>query len=430
MRKIFATLFLLFAIASASCSKQSNNITTDFDVDNIENEVIIRERLQEEAITQYVSNLTLEQKISQLFLVSVDGTNANLSATTYHVPPGGYILFSRNTVDGEDKIISLIGDTLTYYGTTGEILPYFSIDHEGGIVNRLRGVASQLPSAQDVAIALEVDEAEHLYSLAAMQLKALGIHVNLGPMAEASYASNKDFAGTRSYGTREKTVHYSSAFLNGFREQGIYCVVKHFPGNTNVDPHYFLPVLKGDKETIQKLYVEPFTTLVADDGLLISHVIVPSFDENNPACLSPIVMDELVYNSLNFNGLVFSDDILMDALLEHGYPPEIAMSMALKAGVNVLMISHPAYWNVIPILENLVEDDSELEVLINNSVKKILFAKEQMGLYFYKEVQSSTGDSSLIFESVNVSSLYNIEKQLNDFSHARHLGSEFYNKFW
>ncbi len=387
-------------------------------------------QLEHNAIAQFVSTLNNEQKITQLFLVSVDGTKSHLSATLHETPPGGYVLFSRNTEDGEKNIITLIGDTIEHYSNNNEILPYFSIDQEGGVVNRLRGVSSPLPSAQTVSARLTPSEANELYTYAAMQLEALGIHVNLGPMAEAGYASNMEFTGTRSYGNREQTVLYSQAFLNGFRENGVYCVVKHFPGNTNDDPHYYLPNLKGDKQSILSLYVDPFSTLVSDDGLLMSHVIVPAFDEVNPACLSPIIIDELVKSQLGFDGLLFSDDILMNALLENGYPPDIAISMALKAGVNVLMISHPAYWNIIPIVEDLIIKDASIMSYIDASVFKIIEAKVSMGLYEF--VQSAAEDSNemLLLQKVPIESMYNVENQLNDFYEAKELGDAFYNEHW
>mgnify|MGYP003304038773 CR=1 FL=1 len=62
--------------------------------------------------------------------------------------------------------------------------PYFSVDQEGGLVNRLREVASPLPSAHSIAKFLSVDLATTIYDLAAKQLSALGIHVNLGPVIE------------------------------------------------------------------------------------------------------------------------------------------------------------------------------------------------------------------------------------------------------
>ncbi len=310
------------------------------------------------------------------------------------------------------------------------MLPYFSIDHEGGIVNRLRGVASPLPSAQSVANNLTPGEAQSLYSYSGKQLKALGIHVNLGPMAEAGYSSNMEFTGTRSFGNRENTIEYSRAFLNGFRSEGIYCVVKHFPGNTNDDPHYFLPSLIGDEHIIRTLYVEPFSHLVGSDGLLISHVIVPAFDAKNPACLSPTLIKDLVHDELGFGGLVFSDDILMNALLENGYPPEIAISMALKAGVNVLMISHPAYWNIIPIVEELASDDPLLLSYINTSVEKIINAKVLMGLYEFVPTEIESDNSSLRVQAVSVASMYNVEEQLNSFYGAKELGDNFYATHW
>ena len=170
-----------------------------------------------EAVTKFVNGLTFEQQIGQLFLVCTDGTaidpvtgKDNVGGETCGtVPPGGYIIFRYNCTDDPVQVISLLGNIRTYYETQNQIQPYFSIDHEGGPVNRLSYLASPLPSQQSVAKFLTADLATEMYTYAAMQLHALGFQLNFAPVVEAQRDDNKKFLGLRSYGNLEQTVKYS-----------------------------------------------------------------------------------------------------------------------------------------------------------------------------------------------------------------------------
>ncbi len=420
--KILFPIFLLVLFVLFSCSDANNE-------DEIKEKVLSekekREILENDAIATYVSTLSLEQKIGQLFVVSVDGTSANLSATTHPIPPGGYLLFSRNTKDGAKKIISLTGDTQTYYSELKQVPPYFSIDHEGGLVHRLRDVASPLPSAKTIKNTLPPKLAEEIYYHSAKQLKALGIQVNLGPVAEVLFEYNKDFLDYRSFGDFNDVEKYGRAFIDGFTRGGVYCVLKHFPGNSNDDPHYRLPVLNQDKDTILSSYVKPFQNLVQGNGLLMSHIVVTSYDDETPACLSPIIINELVYGELDYEGLIFTDDILMNALSQNGYPPDVAIEMALLAGVNVLMSSHPAYWNLIDVVIEVANKNPAVLPKIEESVSKIIKQKVSFGLMQFVDVEGT-----LLLESVSVNNIYKPEQQYDDFISARNDGLSLYYQYW
>ncbi|MFI3258135.1 MAG: glycoside hydrolase family 3 N-terminal domain-containing protein, partial [Spirochaetales bacterium] len=361
-----------------------------------------------------------EQKVAQLFLVSVDGTDANLSATAYDIPPGGYMLFSRNTVDGAESIIALTGDTQVAYAEKNEIPPFFAIDHEGGEVNRLRNIATPLPAAQTTATYVSTDLASQLYAYSAKQIAALGIQVNLAPVVESAHSGNNDFLSLRSFGDAEKVEIYANIFIDAFTDNSVYCVLKHFPGNANDDPHITLPILSGEKEKIYSLYIEPFKNLLADNGLLMSHVIVPAFDDTNPACLSPVIIKDIVQDELHFSGLIFSDDMLMGALSENS--PQTAMKSALEAGIHVLMISHPAYWNFMPELVNEAIENPDFALIIDNCVTKILHTKIDMGLFSIEE--DDMGNPVLVGK--DTSELYNPEEQLKDFLNAKEEGDAVY----
>ena len=214
----------LFLLPICSCSARANSDTLKAERDKIE-----------AAFDRLIGSLSLEEKLCQLFIVSVDGTVSSASAISYDIPPGGYILFARNFTGKPEQIIALTDSTRNFYAAQrtqkrteksagkGECLPpFFAIDHEGGEVNRLRGIASPLPSAEAVARLLGPEKAEELYLYAAYQLAALGIHVNFAPVAETAGEHNAAFLGRRSFGSAEQVEVYASAFVRAFNKGGIF----------------------------------------------------------------------------------------------------------------------------------------------------------------------------------------------------------------
>ena len=213
-----------------------------------------------------------------------------------------------------------------------------------------------------VARFLGPEKAEELYLYAAYQLAALGIHVNFAPIAETAGGHNADFLGRRSFGSAEQVKTYASAFVRAFNKGGIFCVLKHFPGNSNEDPHRTLPVLEGSEADIRELYVSPFAFLIsllaetrdfeitaADPfpfaGVLMSHAVVPAFDAENPACFSRAAVTGLLKDELHFDGLIFSDDLYMlDGKL---FSVADCVIKALRSGVHMCMLSRPSYKDIV-----------------------------------------------------------------------------------
>lgn len=434
------------------------------------------EVLRNNPFADFISSMSLEEKICQLFVVGVDGTEAHTSAVMYDIPPGGYILFNRNFTGSAEQIIKLTGDVQTFYAdlrsassepslqcTYGDypavprrIPPFFAIDHEGGEVNRLRGIASPLPSAQSVARFLKPEEAEKLYAYAAEQIAALGIHVNFAPLAETSGPHNSEFLGLRSFGSFEQTKTYAAAFIRSFTKKNVFCVVKHFPGNTNDDPHAVQPVLTGSASEIEQLYFAPFASVLSflplvcyeqssglfpfpSAGVLMSHARVQAFDEKNPACFSPVLIREILQNKLDFNGLIFSDDLYMGALASSEFSPGEAAEKALRAGVHIFMLSCSAYRDFVPGLAAKALSDPDLSILIDEAVAKILRVKLFTGLIKLK-APVRTADSPLdsngfalepvSFEPAPLEKLYNAQNQIRLFNDAKQKGEALYYAHW
>jgi beta-glucosidase-like glycosyl hydrolase len=78
-----------------------------------------------------------------------------------------------------------------------------------------------------------------------LDLKSVGIHYNLAPLADINNNRIIQLLGTVLW-TKQRKVSDLLEYLRGMNDVGILGCLKHFPGhgNTNVDSHLGLPVLK------------------------------------------------------------------------------------------------------------------------------------------------------------------------------------------
>jgi beta-N-acetylhexosaminidase len=264
------------------------------------------------------------------------------------------------------------------------IPPYVAIDHEGGSVNRLRHLI-RLPSARETASSYSPDKAEELYYTQGTFLTSLGIHLNLAPVVEVATDENRTFLGDRSYGGIDQVLIYAKSALDGYGRGGIGTALKHFPGNTNVDPHTGLPLIRASGDMLET-YIEPFRHLLADggaSGVLMSHARVAGYDEGTPACLSRFWVTDMLRGELGFTGLVISDDVYMAALEKNGYPPEKAVVSAVEAGVDVLMISEKRFLPALETLKAKAKGDEDFKRMLDAAVCRVLRFKIERGILAY-----------------------------------------------
>jgi beta-N-acetylhexosaminidase len=382
----------------------------------------------DKALKEYISSMSTEEKLSQFFLVSILETYQQYTDFTDVIPPGGYILFQYNFTGTPEQGVKLTGEIQKHYYEKQKVPPFFAIDHEGGQVNRLRYIASPLASPQSIVSRVNLDTAYKIYHNAGIQLKALGIQINLSPIAEVKGNHNAEFIGYRTFGRLQFVEDYGKTCINAYRDAGIYSVLKHFPGNTNDDPHYGLPVLSNSQEEINSLYIEPFKQLIKTSnpiGVLMSHAIVSSYEDTVPSCFSSIMVNTILKQKLGFSKLVFSDDVLMKALSQNGYSPSVAIEKAIRAGVHIIMVSHHDYEKFIPDLVTLFNKDLEFQAIASDALKVILETKVEMGLMEYV-----LKNGLIVLQPIPIEKRYNTVQQVTQFLEAKEIGQKLYNQYW
>ena len=352
---------------------------------------------RENALKNYVASMALEKKIAQMFIENLEGctsfrsyeTVGAMTGTKDDTPlvAGGYIFFSFNIAPDREQMKIFTQSIHSYCDEYGIIQPYLCIDQEGGWVSRLKKLNPRLLSNEAVAKNYNIKETYQIYREQAEGMKELGFDMNLAPVVEVCTEDNEKFLDGRSFGNLKQVTDYGRACINAYENNGIATVLKHFPGNTNTDPHTGLPEIALSKSELEQS-IESFRLLVQYNpaAVLMSHARTNAIDEGVPACLSKVWVTDILRNQFGYKGLIFSDDIFMGALADNGYPPETAVVRAVEAGIDCIMISEKRFASAGKVLYQRALQDEAFARKIDEAVFRILKYKIEAGLLDGKKI--------------------------------------------
>lgn len=330
------------------------------------------------AVSKISAEESLKNKIAQLFIINLEGSEKFIPVED--CVPGGYLLFSYNIAHSPKEIMIFTSSIKNYYKNRNSPAPYLAIDQEGGTVNRLRGISGPLPSPKRVVECLTPAVAKELYTQQAIQMKLLGFDMNIAPVVEVLTKDNENFLLDRSYGTLNNVTTYAAIAVKSFEDNGISTIIKHFPGNTNSDPHNSKASITYTQSKLNDI-TAPFNSLLKSNptGVLMSSIIAQPID-NIPACLSSKWVDLIYQNNaqLQNNLLIFSDDIFMASFQKAGFTPLSAAICAIKAGVTCIMSSEKRINSLVSQIENAAQSDNELKNAIDENYKKVINYKNSL----------------------------------------------------
>lgn len=399
MKEKFGVILGLILLLTSCTDKQTKKeIKAHASAAEIQNYIKQIQKENEAVLDRYVNAMPLEQKIAQMFIENLEGcttfrsyeTVGAMTGTKDDTPliAGGYIFFSYNVADSREQMQDYIKSIRQYCNLYSNLQPYLCVDQEGGWVSRLKKLNPKLPSNEMVAKDYDIIGAYRLYGEQAAGMKSLGFDMNLAPVVEVCTEDNKEFLDGRSFGNLEQVTEYGRACINAYENSGIATVLKHFPGNTNTDPHTGLPEIMLSKSELEKS-IEPFRALVKYEPavVLMSHARTSAVDAGVPACLSKVWVSDILRNQYGYKGLIFSDDIFMGALADNGYPQELAAIRAVEAGVDCIMISEKRFAKAGKVLYQRAKEDTAFEQKINEAVKRILKYKIEAGLFDEQKIR-------------------------------------------
>jgi beta-N-acetylhexosaminidase len=344
-----------------------------------------------------LQRLTLRQKVGQMIMPWVMGD------------------FSPEGSESFDRIARLIeeqevGGIIMSVGTPLDVaaklntfqrlsaLPLLvAADLENGAGFRMRGAvhlpgvhdlggATTFPSLMALGAAGDRALAYEMGRVTAVEARAAGIHVPFAPVLDVNSNPDNPIINTRSFGEDPHQVaELGMCFVRGMQDHGVIATGKHFPGHgdTEVDSHLELPVIRADRDRLERMELRPFRAAVEAGmgAIMTAHIALPEMTEESrlPATLSRNVLSGLLRGEWGFEGLVFTDAMDMNAI-DRLFSREEAAVRAVEAGADVLLMP-PSPEAAIRGVMNAVLSGRIPEERIDASVRRILRSKEDLGLH-------------------------------------------------
>ncbi len=334
-----------------------------------------------DTISPKLQNMSLEEKIGQMFLIGiyVNDSNTQLEKLITEEKIGSVMLMKPNIT--KQKVSDVTKRLRTIAETTNHIPFLISVDQEGGIVARIKDADSDLTSQP------EIKNAEQAYDVAlarGRELHEKGIDINFAPVLEY-VTSSSSFLYERVFrGSKENIISLGESMVRGYRDAGIISTVKHFPGHddTSVDSHKNLPVSNIDSRDLAE-YTRTFREVIKNEKppmVMTAHVSFPKIDPTYPATLSPILVG-MLRTDLDYTGVIISDDMNMGAITK-SFGVEKAAIQAVLAGNDILLYvaTTETIKKAYRALISAVQNGQISKERIDESVYRILKLKESKDL--------------------------------------------------
>lgn len=283
-----------------------------------------------------LSDLTLEEKVGQMLMLAFHGTSFNdqlkVQIDKFHI--GGVIHFARN-IENPYQVTQLNKDIIQ----NSKIHPFIGIDQEGGVVQRIIKDITPFPGA--MALSATNKNIKKLCYNVGFNLRNMNYNMVFAPVADVNNNPKNPVINSRSYSDNPSVVSkYVNEAVKGFKKAKIIPFLKHFPGHgdTNVDSHVGLPFVRKTKEELKKTELVPFVSAINEGapGVMVAHIMYPSYDEKYPSTLSKKIVTDLLKEEIGFNGLTITDSLTMAAIYNN-YSKEEIVTLAANAGIDIMM---------------------------------------------------------------------------------------------
>lgn len=368
------------------------------------------------------AKLSMDERIGQLYIVALytNKDQNHISGVRKLVEQeriGGIILMQ----DDAEQEIALVNE----FQKKSRVPMLFGMDAEWGLYQRIK-TAHKFPWAMTLGAIQDNNLVYEMASKIAEDAKKMGIYWNFAPVVDVNTNPKNPIIGNRSFGSDvQNVIAKSLAYAQGLQDNGVLAAIKHFPGHgdTDVDSHLDLPVVKHSLERLNKIELAPFKALMDKKigGVMIAHLYVPQLEKgkNIPASISYDIVTNLLKNKFRYEGLVITDALNMNAVAKK-YPAGELDLRAFKAGNDVLLFSQDVPTGK-KLIKEAIQKGEISEKRLEESVKKILKTKYLLGLQNLRPLSSEGINSALNNDShakiseklyANALTLLKDEKQL------------------
>jgi len=387
----------------------SKPISEDTTEEETENEAVATEEPQVEVdkivtdktqivgmANEILNNMTLEEKIGQLFVVNFEQLDtrkkdtynftkvtATMREALKKYKVGGVIFFATNieTPAQTTKFINKLQGFST-------VPMFISVDEEGGdvarIANNEKMNTTSFPTMEIVGAMANEDYAFDMGQTIGKEIKGLGFNLDFAPVADVRTNELNTEIGNRSFGDDQKLVAKKvSQVVCGLQSENVAATLKHFPGqgSTAGDSHKGAVDVDSDINELRKVSFVPFKAGIKAgvDVIMVSHLSISNVTgSTKPASMTELVMKDILRTELSFEGVIITDAMNMKSVTKYYTPGEAAVN-AISAGADMVLMpeNFVAAYNAVC---NAVSNGTIDEKTIDEKVQRILELKIKRGI--------------------------------------------------
>jgi beta-N-acetylhexosaminidase len=287
-----------------------------------------------------MSPSSLRREVGQLLMAGFVGTSlpAELRSLAREFSLAGIIFFARN-VESPEQVAEVACEASEW---SRELPLWVAVDQEGGRVARFKRPFTEWPPMLALGRSGDPGLTRRFARALAAELAAVGVTLDFAPVLDVLTNPKNPVIGNRALAERPETVgELGAAIIEVLQAAGIAACGKHFPGHgdTAVDSHHDLPVVEHPPDRLRAVEFEPFRAAIRAGvaSIMTAHVLIPAFDDERPATLSPSIVRPLLREELGFDGVIFTDDMEMKAVSAR-WPVPDACVQAIAAGCDAALI--------------------------------------------------------------------------------------------
>lgn len=339
----------------------------------------------QELARNILSRMTDEEKLAQILMFGWAGLDPSPLVLDWveERSLGNIKIFGWNT-DDTFKVAKAITLLQGKAAKNRFGIPLFvATDQEGGWIRHVKGRTSQTPGNLAIGASGLPSDAWYSGYYISRELAALGINLNFAPTVDLYTDHASTVIGTRSFGEDpEGAGILGASFVAGSTAAGVLTTAKHYPGHgdTGMDSHGRMPVIRIDEKTLFERELVPFRRLVEAGvpAIMSGHLSFPEITGNRiPATFCPYFLDDLLRKQLGFDGLIITDDIMMNGAIDYAGSVSRVVELAIEAGNTIVessttpSFSDPLWRNTL----NRMKRDEQFRARVEDSVLRVLVAK-------------------------------------------------------
>ena len=398
LRTIISLMLIISLVGCSFQDKDKNNGVTNSPAADEKKEEVTGMTKEEAYVkaSEFVKNMTLEEKIGQLFVVNLEQLDNSKGSyfewkkcskemidcvKQYNV--GGIILFSRNI--GKRKQTKNLINKLQKQSP----VPLFvSVDEEGGEVARIAGNpdmnTTKFPTMEEVGSKKDTEYVNKMGKTIGNEIKALGFNVDFAPVADVKTSDLNLEIGSRSFGSEpDKVASMVKAFVKGLQETNVSATLKHFPGqgSSKGDTHIENVNIDSSIAALRKIDFVPFEEGIkaGADFVMVSHISVSKVTETaQPASMSELIMKTILRDELGFKGIIITDAMDMASITDEYSSAEAALG-SFEAGSDIILMPTDFKEAYEAVLSAAKSGEISME-RVDESVQRILTVKFMRGV--------------------------------------------------